>query len=160
MAKPERVLRLTGSYYRAEGLSEEEFYQFMSRRHGVECAKIHEKYGILKYQMAFNTSSTRALAESMKLPYAIDNHDLMIEYYFKDVSSLLAVSADKDFKDLHVEASPYVQLDTTTVQLSWIEVYLEDGKLVNIDSRGESLQPSFLEQSNIQLSEKPVAEYY
>lgn len=51
MAKPERVLRLTGSYFRTEGLSEEEFYNFMSRRHGVECAKIHEKYGILKYQM-------------------------------------------------------------------------------------------------------------
>lgn len=51
MAKPERVLRLTGSYYRAKGLSEEEFYNFMSRRHGAECAKVHEKYGILKYQM-------------------------------------------------------------------------------------------------------------
>lgn len=51
MAKPERVLRLSGSYFRTEGLSEEEFYNFMSRRHGVECAKIHEKYGILKYQM-------------------------------------------------------------------------------------------------------------
>lgn len=51
MAKPERVLRLAGSYYRTEGLSEEEFYNYMSRRHGTECAKIHEKYDILKYQM-------------------------------------------------------------------------------------------------------------
>ena len=49
--KPERVLRMTGSYYRAEGLTEEAFYEFVSRRHGVECAKIHERYGILKYQM-------------------------------------------------------------------------------------------------------------
>lgn len=53
MAKPERVLRLTGSYYRTEGLSEEEFYNFMSRRHGAECAKIHERYGILKYQLVW-----------------------------------------------------------------------------------------------------------
>lgn len=51
MAKPERVLRLFGSYYRKEGVSEEDLHEFMSRRHGVESAKIHEKYGILKYQM-------------------------------------------------------------------------------------------------------------
>lgn len=51
MSKPERVLRLAGSYYRTKGLSEEEFYNYMSRRHGAECAKTHEKYGILKYQM-------------------------------------------------------------------------------------------------------------
>lgn len=56
MAKPERVLRLAGSYYRTEGLSEEEFYNYMSRRHGAECAKIHEKYGILKYQMVCPTT--------------------------------------------------------------------------------------------------------
>lgn len=160
MAKPERVLRLTGSYYRTEGLSEEEFYNFMSRRHGAESAKIHERYDILKYQLAFNTASTRALVGSMKLPYAIDDHDLQIEYYFKDVSSLLAVSADEDFKALHVEAAPYVRLDTTTVTLTWIEVYLEDGKLVNIDNQGKSLQPSFAEQSNIQISDKPADKYY
>ncbi|ROV89111.1 hypothetical protein VMCG_09863 [Cytospora schulzeri] len=162
MAKPERVLRLTGSYYRTEGLSEEAFYDFMSRRHGAECAKIHEKYGILKYQLtqAFNTASTRALLESMKLPYAIDDHDLQIEYYFKDVSSLLAVSADEEFKALHVEATPYVRLDETTVTLTWIEVYLEDGKLVNIDGQGKSLQPSFAEQSDIQIADKPADKYY
>lgn len=51
MAKPERVLRLSGIYHRAEGMSEKEFHDFLSHRHGVECAKIHEKYGILKYQM-------------------------------------------------------------------------------------------------------------
>lgn len=51
MAKPERVLRLSGTYYRAEGMSEKEFHDFLSHHHGVECAKIHEKYGILKYQM-------------------------------------------------------------------------------------------------------------
>ncbi|ROW18109.1 hypothetical protein VPNG_00187 [Cytospora leucostoma] len=160
MAKPERVLRVTGSYYRTEGLSEEEFYEFISRRHGAECAKIHEKYGILKYQLAFNTTSTRALLSSLKLPYGIDDHDLQIEYYFKDVSSLLAVSADEEFANLHIEATPYVRLDETTVTLAWIEVYLEDGKLVNIDAQGKSLQPSFAEQSDIQIAEKPADKYY
>ncbi|KAI1100053.1 hypothetical protein F4804DRAFT_58544 [Jackrogersella minutella] len=160
MAKPERVLRLSGSYHRKEGISEKDFHDFLSYRHGVECAKIHAKYGILKYQMAFNTSATQGLAQSMKLPYKLNHHDLEIEYYFKDVASLLAVSGDEDFKALHVECEPYVNLETTTITLTWIEVYLEDGELVNIDSEGKSLQPSFEEMSDIKVSDKPVSKYY
>lgn len=96
----------------------------------------------------------------MKLPYAIDDHDLQIEYYFRDVSSLLAVSANEGFKALHVEATPYVRLDETSVALTWVEVYLEGGKLVNVGADGQSLQPSFAEQSDIQVSDKPADKYY
>lgn len=96
----------------------------------------------------------------MRLPYAIDGHDLQIEYYFRDVSSLLAVSADEDFKALHVEAAPYVRLDETAVALTWVEVYLEGGRLVNIGADGESLQPSFAAQSDVRVSDKPVDKYY
>lgn len=55
MAKAERVLRISGTYYRKEGISEKEFHDFLSYRHGVESAKIHEKYGILKYEMVSYT---------------------------------------------------------------------------------------------------------
>lgn len=96
----------------------------------------------------------------MKLPYKINDYDPQIEYYFKDVSSLIAISGDEGFKVLHVECEPYVDLATTTVTLSWVEVYLENGKLVNIDSEGKSLQPSFEELSNIKVSDDPVSKYY
>ncbi|KAK8004847.1 hypothetical protein PG990_010884 [Apiospora arundinis] len=110
--------------------------------------------------MAFNTSATRGLLESLKLPYQLSTHDMEIEYYFKDVASLLAVSADEDFKALHVECEPYVDLTTTKVTLTWIEVYLEDGKLVNVDAAGKSMQPSFAELSDIKISDKPADKYY
>lgn len=61
---------------------------------------------------------------------------------------------------MHVECEPYVDLETTTVTLTWIEVYLEDGKLVNVDSEGKSLQPSFEELSDIKVADKPVSKYY
>lgn len=96
----------------------------------------------------------------MKLPYPVNNHDMEIEYYFKDVESLLRVSADEGFKALHVECEPYVDLATTTVTLTWVEVYLEDGRLVNVDAAGKSTQPSFAELNNIGESDKPVAKYY
>ncbi|KAK8070279.1 hypothetical protein PG994_006895 [Apiospora phragmitis] len=145
MAKPERVLRVSGSYHRKPGISEQEFHDFLSHRHGVECAKVHEKYGILKYQMAFNTTATRGLLESMKLPYTSSTHDMEIEYYFKEVASLLAVSADEDFKALHIECEPF----------TW-----RNGKLVNVDAAGKNMQPSFAELSDIKVSDKPVDKYY
>lgn len=104
--------------------------------------------------------STRELAASLKLPYPVTENDLLIEYYFKDLGGLLAISADEDFRLLHVEAEPYVRTELSQVTLTWIEVYLEDGKLVNIDSEGNSTQPSFAELSDIKVSEKPLFEYY
>lgn len=96
----------------------------------------------------------------MKTPYKVNDHDLEIEYYFKDVATLLAVSADQEFKDLHLESEPYVRHDTSTVTLTWIEVYLEDGKVVNVNPAGESLYQSFAELSDIKVTEESVANYY
>ncbi|KAI0813056.1 hypothetical protein GGR55DRAFT_595837 [Xylaria sp. FL0064] len=158
MAMPERVLRLSGLYHRKEGVSEE-FHRF-SRHHAVRCAKIHEKYGILKYQIACSSSSAQALAESMKTHYQVNTHDLEIEYYFKDIATLHAVSADPEFKELHLESEPYVRHDTAKVTLTWIETYVENGKAVNADSEGQSLYPPFAELADIEGSEKPVEKYY
>ncbi|KAJ3571905.1 hypothetical protein NPX13_g5219 [Xylaria arbuscula] len=159
MAKPERVLRMSGSYYRKEGVSEEEFHRF-SRYHAVKCAKIHEKYGLLKYQIACSSSATQALATSMKTPYQVNTHDLEIEYYFKDIATLLALSADPQFKELHLESEPYVAHDTAKVALTWIETYVENGKAVHIDSGGQSAYAAFSELANIKGPEKPVEKYY
>ncbi|GAW17108.1 hypothetical protein ANO14919_065580 [Xylariales sp. No.14919] len=96
----------------------------------------------------------------MKTPYQVNTHDLEIEYYFKDVATLLAVSGDQEFKELHLESEPYVAHDTAKVTLTWIETYLENGKMVNVDSEGQSLYASFAELADIKGSEKPVEKYY
>ncbi|KAI0506647.1 hypothetical protein F5B22DRAFT_622760 [Xylaria bambusicola] len=159
MAKLERVLRMSGISYRKEGVSEEEFHRF-SRSHAVACAKIHEKHGILKYQMAYSSSSLQALGHSMRTPYQVNKHDLEIEYYFKDVATLLAISNDEEFKNLHVEAEPYFDQDRSKVTLTWIETYVENGKIVNINSEGESLYASVASLAKVEESEKPVGKYY
>ncbi|RHZ60656.1 hypothetical protein CDV55_104181 [Aspergillus turcosus] len=160
MSETQKVLRLAGSYYKLDHVSEEEFHRFISQDHAVKAAKIHERHGILHYQLAFGSSQTRELAKGLQLPWKIDDHDVTIEFYFTDVSALLAVSADQDFKDLHVDTEKFIRLDATTISVTWIEVYLKDGKIVNIDSEGKSLQPSFAERSVIALPEKPADKYY
>ncbi|KAI5928490.1 hypothetical protein F4810DRAFT_705431 [Camillea tinctor] len=176
--KAERVLRLSGLYHRKDGVSEEEFQQF-SRQHAIDCAKIHQKYGTLKYQIVrshycfnvdvavSNEGHRRAVLvvpgrwqTSMKTPYKVNDHDLKIECYFKDVANLLAVSADEEFKKLHIDSEPYVRHDTATVTLTWIETYLEDGKIVNTDPEEKSTYASFVELSDIKVTDKPVAKYY
>ncbi|KAI1261696.1 hypothetical protein F5Y18DRAFT_401103 [Xylariaceae sp. FL1019] len=159
MAMPERVLRLSGHYHRRPGKSEEEFHHF-ARDHAVKCAKIHEKYGVLKYQIACSSSSAQALARSMETPYAVNTHDLEIEFYFEDVASLLAVSNDEEFQKLHMESEDFVEHETVKVTLTWIEVYLDNAKMINVDSTGESTYSSFAELSDIKMTDVPTGKYY
>jgi hypothetical protein len=49
--RPPRVLRMAGSYFRKEGVSEEAFHAFCSGDHAIKAAAIHERYGILSYQV-------------------------------------------------------------------------------------------------------------
>jgi hypothetical protein len=129
MSEPQKVLRLAGSYYKLDHVSEEEFHNFISRDHAVKAAKIHERHGILHYQLvgipvpwseswrrhaltptqALGSSQTRELAKGLQLPWKIDDHDVTIEFYFTNVSALLAVSADQDFKDLHVDTEKFIR---------------------------------------------------
>jgi hypothetical protein len=97
---------------------------------------------------------------SLGLPWKIDDHDLIIEYYFRSISDLLAISADADFKALHVDAMDFITIDNTTVSLTWVENYLDDGKLKNVGEDGKSLYPSFAELSTISLSETAASKYY
>ncbi|KAI9035220.1 EthD domain-containing protein [Aspergillus affinis] len=159
-----KVLRLAGSYYKLPEVSEEDFHSFMSNDHAVKAAKVHEKYGTLHYQLhrakAIGNSHTRELAHGLKLPWKIDDHDVTIEFYFTDVSTLLAVSADEEFKALHVDSENFVRLDATTVAVTWVEVFLKDGKLVHISPDGKSQHPPFAERIDFVLPEKPAAKYY
>ncbi|KAK5637546.1 hypothetical protein RRF57_013261 [Xylaria bambusicola] len=178
MAKLERVLRMSGVYHRKKGVSEEEFHRF-SRYHAVVCAKIHEKHGLLKYQIVrdvflsclcsffspmmrtgqqlFQCPSFRS--EHMT-PYEVNTHDLEIEYYFKDVATLLAISNDEEFKRLHGESEPSVDHDTAKVTITWIDIYVENEKMVKINLEGESLYAPVADLAKVEKSEKSVGKIY
>ncbi|EPE33801.1 Dimeric alpha+beta barrel [Glarea lozoyensis ATCC 20868] len=155
-----RVLRMAGSYYRKDGVSEEAFHAFCAGDHAIKAAKIHERYGILSYQVAFSTASTRAVTASLGLPWKIDDHDLIIEYYFRSIADLLAISGDADFKALHVDAMDFITIDNTTVSLTWVETYLKDGRLTNVGEDGKSMYQSFAELSALDMSDKFASKYY
>ena len=95
----------------------------------------------------------------MQLPYKLDDHDATIEYYFEDVASLIAISGDEEFKKLHVEAVPYLKMSETTISLSWVETYVDDKRLVNID-QGKSTHLPFKAQNDIVVSDKAADKYY
>lgn len=84
----------------------------------------------------------------------------MIEFYFKDLESLIAISEDEDFKALHVDCIPFINMETTVISLAWIEVFLDNGKVVNVSPEGKSLHPSFEEVSKIETSTKAADKYY
>jgi hypothetical protein len=101
------------------------------------------------------------VADSLKLPWpTYSGADVIIEYYFENLEALIGISSDDDFKALHVDCVPFINMETTIISLTWIEVFLEDGKVINISAEGESLHPSFAEASKIELSDKPADKYY
>jgi hypothetical protein len=101
------------------------------------------------------------VADSLKLPWpTYSGADVIIEYYFENLEALIGISSDDDFKALHVDCVPFINMETTIISLTWIEVFLENGKVINLSAEGESLHPSFAEASKIELSDKPADKYY
>ncbi|KAI0539595.1 hypothetical protein GGR58DRAFT_524361 [Xylaria digitata] len=148
MPGPGPILRISGLYHRKEEVPEEKFHAFC-RDYAIKVARIHEKYGTLKYQIACTSSSYKALAQGLETPNLPSTHDLEVEYYFKDVATFTSVCADKELEVLRNTSESYIYRDTARITIAWIEVYLDDGKMVNVDDEGGSLYPSFAELSDI-----------
>lgn len=85
-----------------------------------------------------------------KLPWAvrpgwkIDAHDVMISVWIRTPESMMAIVTDPDFQALIAGDDEVIDNDKATVTAGWEEVYVEDGKIVNIED-GKSLYPSFVE---------------
>lgn len=64
--------------------------------------------------------------------WVVDDHDITVEFYFRDFDALTAVGQDPEFQKLQVEEGPYVNRAHTVASLGWVEVYVEGGKVVNV----------------------------
>jgi len=73
-------------------------------------------------------SSTRKVLEAMNAQrnrgWVIDDHDITVEFYFRDFDALTAVGQEPQFQKLQVEEGPYVNRAHTVASLGWVEVYV------------------------------------
>jgi hypothetical protein len=93
--------------------------------------------------------AARAIIEE-KLPWALrpgfklDDHDITINVWVRTTEDMLAIVMDPDFQTLVAGDDKTVDLTKATITAGWEEVYVENGKIVNVQD-GESIYPAFAE---------------
>ncbi|KXJ85214.1 hypothetical protein Micbo1qcDRAFT_128419 [Microdochium bolleyi] len=149
--KKQRLLRMTLSHYKNEECSEEEMHRFATEEHAVNAAKIHIRHGMEAYGIVFTPASFRQASKQLNAAlgdkWVIRDYDLQVEFYFRDMATLSALAADPDFQAMQALEGPIVSRTHVEQSIGWVEMYIQDGKLVNVTADGKPTYPKFKEAS-------------
>ncbi|KAL9029496.1 MAG: hypothetical protein Q9196_002266 [Gyalolechia fulgens] len=98
--KPGQKLVLTIAGYRKEGLSEEEYREYMTEVHSPMVRCLMARYGTEKWTMIHNTSTTRPLMAKIFDPQFanIMQYDCFIQATFTSIEDVVAMKTDPYFK--------------------------------------------------------------
>ncbi|KAL8765936.1 MAG: hypothetical protein Q9209_007133 [Squamulea sp. 1 TL-2023] len=98
--KPGQKFVLTIAGYRKEGLSEEEYREYMVEVHSPMVRCLMARYGTERWTMIHNTSTTRALMSKIFDPQFanITQIDCFIQAVFTSIEDIMAMKADPYFK--------------------------------------------------------------
>lgn len=77
----------------------------------------------------------------------IRDYDLQVEFYFRDMATLSALAADPDFQAMQALEGPIVSRTHVEQSIGWVEMYVQDGRLVNVSESGKPTLPKFSEVS-------------
>lgn len=68
---------------------------------------------------------------------------MIVEFYLQDLDAAEAIINDADFQKLQSEEAPWIDMDRTPIgaTLGWVEVYVDQGKIVNITDGKPSYTP-------------------
>ncbi|KAL9002555.1 MAG: hypothetical protein Q9188_004517 [Gyalolechia gomerana] len=98
--KPGQKFVLTIAGYKKEGLSEEEYREYMTEVHSPMVRCLMARYGTEKWTMIHNTSTTRPLMAKIFDPQFanIMHYDCFIQATFTSIEDVMAMKADPYFK--------------------------------------------------------------
>ncbi|KAF4271879.1 hypothetical protein KXV68_004861 [Aspergillus fumigatus] len=140
-----RLLRMTVAHYRQPNVSEEEFYQWVTEQHAARAAKLHAKNGIEGFCIYFTPQSFRDFTSELNNargnPWRVRDFDAQVEFFFRDMETFYKGAADADFQALQAEEGPFVSGERAEISLGWVETYVREGQVVNLDEAGK---PTFL----------------
>ncbi|PLN76259.1 hypothetical protein BDW42DRAFT_23528 [Aspergillus taichungensis] len=147
MSVKQRLLRIAVSHNRHPSLSEEQFHQWATKEHCARAARIHARHGIEAYGMLFSPETARTTVKNLNRTlggsWAVDEHDVTVEFYLHSLDQLTSVLEDPEFKTLQQEEEPYVSGKDIVATLGWVEAYVQNGRVVNLDPAGVPTYPNF-----------------
>ncbi|KAM0430052.1 hypothetical protein ACHAPT_006058 [Fusarium lateritium] len=93
----------------------------------------------------WSPSSFRAAAKVLNTSlgdrWVVRDHDMHVEFWFRDMAALAETAADPEFQALQAQEGPYASKIHVEASLGWVEQYVADGKVVNVK---EDNKPDFL----------------
>ncbi|EMR72125.1 hypothetical protein UCREL1_834 [Eutypa lata UCREL1] len=150
-SSPGRLLRMTLQVY-GNLKNKPEANEAFSRDYLAKVASIHARNGIFMYQQIFTPPPYRAALDEMNRRgnrgWVIDDHDITVEFYFRNFAELEKINQDPEFQELQAAEGPYVNLIHTVVTLGWVEKYVDEGKVVNVKN-GKSTYPPWSELQDL-----------
>ncbi|KAF2005803.1 hypothetical protein P154DRAFT_615757 [Amniculicola lignicola CBS 123094] len=138
----ETVLKLSSCRYKHPDVSDQEFHDYASNFVAARAAAIALKHGVLKMSQYHSPSSVKALTSAdgplfwaLAPGFNILPYDLYIEIWVRKAEDLTAMVTDPDFQALVAEEGPKAVNDRGDWIIGWDEVYIEDGKIVNVEGK-------------------------
>ncbi|KAI4093847.1 MAG: hypothetical protein LQ344_002585 [Seirophora lacunosa] len=156
--KPGQKLVLTIAGYRKEGLSEEEYREYMVEVHSPMVRCLMARYGTEKWTMIHNTSTTRPLMQQIFDPQFanIMQYDCFIQAVFTDIADLVAMKADPYFKKyITPDHENFADTRGSQMTIGYLEEFIAGGKVLH---EPEDLDVILQRQERILSARKAKAE--
>lgn len=86
-------------------------------------------------------NAAKALNANLGDRWVVRDHDMHVEFWFRDLETVARVAADPEFQALQATEGPYASKIHVEASLGWVEQYVADAKVVNVTADGK---PDFL----------------
>ncbi|KAL4756943.1 EthD domain-containing protein [Aspergillus foveolatus] len=151
LLQKKRLLCMKVAHYRQPDVNEEDFYRWVTEQHAARAAKLHAKNGIEEFPIVFTPKSFRDFTSELNTmrgsPWRIRDFDAQVEFFFRDMETFYKGAADADFQALQAEEGPFIGGEGAEISIGWVETYVRDEKVVNLDDSGKPTFPSFKNMS-------------
>ncbi|KAH9215403.1 EthD domain-containing protein [Leptodontidium sp. 2 PMI_412] len=142
MATKGRVLKLTIMQRRNPNLTEEEFHAHWTTKHASLASAWLRRNGIIGYTQHHIPKSTRDLAAGVakEFGWTLSDYDGHVEFMLRSVEDLKKAVEDPEYPEKVLpDEQRFMDQSNSLVTVGWEEVYVKDGKVVNIDRNGNSV---------------------
>ncbi|KAM0245978.1 hypothetical protein ACHAQJ_010383 [Trichoderma viride] len=128
-----QLLCLTITAFRKPGLSEAAYREYMTKTHAPLVSGLMKEYGIVRYNMTHNDSTSRPLLFQLYDPEfsKLSEYDCIVQFVFRHMEDFQRMKADPRFMEkVAPDHKNFADTSRSTMTIGYFEEFLEDGEIV------------------------------